>query len=794
MPRHGNKVQAFTCGRDYLADLANEMRKAKKFIFIFDWQLDYDVELDQRGVEGHPGRLSEILGEVMKRGVHVRVLLYDSVGTGAKAGTPDTHEEDSRSKFMQMQDAIHKSVKRDGGYEYALGTLEVLLENPSSGRDAAILFSHHQKGALIDGQIAYLGGMDIAYTRWDTPNFDVIIDRKIRIIHDAYNQMANPGRPLTDREIQLTQSHDGRPGFRRYVWNLEEYTEAIGLGQKLGPSTNTLDERFQPRQPWQDSQVRIEGPAVFDVFKNFVRRWNSFIDANTTNRKKNLLLEGANKLAHIWDKTSKAVSQYMDKPLTQEWFKSIGGYDLLVDPLIPGPGTIGVQILRTCSNNQVTLEKTLFKTKPNWIDTLDDWKSKNPVLREVLIKNARPNGRPHISILEAMVNCIRSAQACIYIENQFFTSHCGKSRHGVDSLSFNWVMKEIAQRVQAAIYGGKPFHVYLVLPVHPEGQLGSVSPEPTQYWILQTIKHGEESLYNLIKRAILYKRKGMRGRETDKPDDLDKVSDIEVQEYVTVLNMRNFGMSTYHKEPGEPAQRLKNDFSTGFLLTEQIYVHNKLMIVDDAAVIVGSANINDRSLQGDGDTELSALIVDETHQERDIGEGVKVITRDFARDLRIRLWKKHLGMQVEEKEYAQVKQGQLSPRKKEAHPPAGIDLEKPLAKSTIKAIQQLARENAKAYEEIFNFTPRNSQGRFIEANKMYPSYGRNDAVNGDPTSTINPRYVTRAEEAQEYLKKKVKGFWIEAPLDWGHDYVPMGLKKENMAEKEWDGVKKVLIR
>ena len=38
-----------------------------------------------------------------------------------------------------------------------------------------------------------------------------------------------------------------------------------------------------------------------------------------------------------------------------------------------------------------------------------------------------------------------------------------------------------------------------------------------------------------------------------------------------------------------------------------IYVHSKLMIVDDSAVIVGSANINQRSMAGSRDTELALL-------------------------------------------------------------------------------------------------------------------------------------------------------------------------------------------
>jgi len=63
-------------------------------------------------------------------------------------------------------------------------------------------------------------------------------------------------------------------------------------------------------------------------------------------------------------------------------------------------------------------------------------------------------------------------------------------------------------------------------------------------------------------------------------------------------------------------------------VTEQIYVHSKLMIVDDRRVFIGSANINDRSMMGDRDSELVAVF-----------EG-----RDFAQHLRIYCMAEHLGL------------------------------------------------------------------------------------------------------------------------------------------------------
>ena len=48
--------------------------------------------------------------------------------------------------------------------------------------------------------------------------------------------------------------------------------------------------------------------------------------------------------------------------------------------------------------------------------------------------------------------------------------------------------------------------------------------------------------------------------------------------------------------------------------TQIIYVHSKLMIVDDRRCIIGSANINDRSLMGDRDSEL-AIVIEENNGE-----------------------------------------------------------------------------------------------------------------------------------------------------------------------------------
>lgn len=58
--------------------------------------------------------------------------------------------------------------------------------------------------------------------------------------------------------------------------------------------------------------------------------------------------------------------------------------------------------------------------------------------------------------------------------------------------------------------------------------------------------------------------------------------------------------------------RLRGMFALCNLLqkadSQLCYIHSKLMIVDDRRVICGSANLNDRSQNGDHDSEIAILM------------------------------------------------------------------------------------------------------------------------------------------------------------------------------------------
>jgi len=74
---------------------------------------------------------------------------------------------------------------------------------------------------------------------------------------------------------------------------------------------------------------------------------------------------------------------------------------------------------------------------------------------------------------------------------------------------------------------------------------------------------------------------------------------------------------------------------------EDIYVHAKTLVIDDRYAVIGTANINRRSMTTD--TEIGIAVVDSTIDNAKIG-GRSVQVCRFAREYRRQLWQEHLGI------------------------------------------------------------------------------------------------------------------------------------------------------
>jgi len=213
-----------------------------------------------------------------------------------------------------------------------------------------------------------------------------------------------------------------------------------------------------------------------------------------------------------------------------------------------------------------------------------------------------------------MVHLIDNAHRFVYIENQYFcagfcenedldvaTGDDFDAEESIDGseLIKNSVGLAVERRITAAIKAGEPFKVVVVLP-HLAWEGNSI-----QSAILGFQQATIRRLFGNLRRSF--------------PDVVDWA------EYLSFYNLRTYGIT----EKGA--------------VMEEIYVHDKLMIVDDRIVLIGSANINDRSLLGHRDSEIGAVIHDVQTVDSKM-DGKLWQAGKFARKLRVRLWRECMGL------------------------------------------------------------------------------------------------------------------------------------------------------
>ena len=112
------------------------------------------------------------------------------------------------------------------------------------------------------------------------------------------------------------------------------------------------------------------------------------------------------------------------------------------------------------------------------------------------------------------------------------------------------------------------------------------------------------------------------------------------------------------------------------------------MIVDDEKVLIGSANINDRSMAGSRDSEF-AVIIEEDKNVQSIMDGKNFTAANYAITLRKHLMAEHLGLKHDNK-----------------------ILDDPVNLNLWNEIRSRANVNAVIYRDIFDCFPDNKFNNF----------------------------------------------------------------------------------
>jgi len=453
-------------------------------------------------------RIDNILQDLAQRGVKVYILIWYASTLGF----------DLRAKWVvSYMSGLHDNIKAAAHPPWT-----------------PVIWSHHQKFIVVDDQVAFVGGVDLCFNRYDDNEYQVV-DR---------DQKKYPGRD----------------------YNNLGYS---GCGETNGPfDEEILDREHIPRMPWHDIHMAVEGETAMDVSYNFIQRWNHAMRENGS------------------------PPSWMTLPESPS----------VIQQRLP---ILGMDETMTTGMCQV-------------VRSVGYWSSGQTIKEE--------------SVYRAYESLIRSARRFIYIENQYFISSVSRF------FPENRVVKALYERIKYAILNKQVFRVIVILPVCPAGDIFAAATRYVMKYVYKTINRDKG-------RSLLTRL------ENEFPG-------VDISNYISFHALRNYGFlpplpkaSTPLNSHMESCRNFPTPTPSTPLnpVTEQVYVHAKLMIVDDLHCIIGSANINDRSLLGDRDSELCTVTTDSLENCINVQwNGEEVQVGKFAHSLRKRLYRDYLG--IEEKE------------------------------------------------------------------------------------------------------------------------------------------------
>ena len=486
-------------GRDYMWNVSRAISMAKDVIYIHDWWLSPELYMRRPAAISQKWRLDRLLQRKAQEGVKIFVIMYRNINTAIPI-------DSEYSKFSLLD--LHPNV--------------FVQRSPNQIRQNTFFWAHHEKICVVDHTVAFCGGVDLCFGRWDTPQHSVVDDKPTGFELDDAPKDADhcqlwPGKDYSNPRVQD-------------FYNLDKPYEEMYNRTKV------------PRMPWHDIGMQIVGQPARDLTRHFVQRWNYLLRQRKPSRPTPFLLPPPD--------------------FNPEDIEALG-----LD------GTCEVQILRSATS----------------------WSL------------GTPNKTEH-SIMNAYVQMISTSEHFVYIENQFYISSCEVLNTKIE----NKISDAIVDRIKRAHKNLEDWRACIIIPLMPGFQNTVDQQDGSSIRLIMTCQYrsicrGETSIFGRLRAA-----------------------GIEPEDYIQFYALRSWGAIGPDKA----------------LVTEQLYIHAKIMVVDDRVAIIGSANINERSMLGSRDSEVAAIVRDTEMLDSYMG-GEPYKVGKFPHTLRMRLMREHLGVDVD---------------------------------------------------------------------------------------------------------------------------------------------------
>ncbi|KAK0388300.1 hypothetical protein NLU13_4545 [Sarocladium strictum] len=485
-------------GRDYMWNVSRAINMARDVIYIHDWWLSPELYMRRPAAISQKWRLDRLLQKKAREGVKIFVIIYRNV----EAAVPIDSEY---TKFSLLN--LHPNI--------------FVQRSPNQFKKNQYFYAHHEKICVVDHDVAFVGGIDLCFGRWDCPQHPVTDDKPTgfemtEAPKDAEHCQLFPGKDYSNPRVQ-------------------------DFFQLDAPYAEMYDRAQVPRMPWHDISMQVVGQPARDLTRHFVQRWNYLRRGRKPTRPLPFLL-----------------------PAPDAKVEELEALGLT--------GTCEVQILRSATTWSLGIDST------------------------------------EMSIQTAYVKMIEDSDHFVYMENQFFITSTDVNNTKIT----NRIGDALVDRIIRAHQNDEDWRCVIVIPLMPGFQNTVDSSGGTSVRLIlmcqyRSICRGEQSIFGRL-RAL----------------------GIEPEEYIQFFSLRQWGI-----------------LGSGALVTEQLYIHAKAIIVDDRVALIGSANINERSMRGDRDSECAAIVRDtDMIWSKMAGKPYRV--GRFAYSLRMRLMREHLGLDVDE--------------------------------------------------------------------------------------------------------------------------------------------------
>jgi phospholipase D1/2 len=629
--REGNLIKWYVDGRDYFWAVSVALEQAKESIYIADWWLSPELFLRRPPYHNQEHRLDYLLKRKAEEGVKIYVVVYKEVEAALTCNS--AHTKHALSALCPEGTPGHGNIR----------VMRHPDHNPlENAADMTMYWAHHEKFIVIDYAMAFIGGLDLCFGRWDA------------------NQ-----HPLSDVHPE---------GVTEEIWPGQDFNNNRVMDFKKVEDwqQNELSKADYGRMPWHDVAMAVIGPAVYDIAEHFVLRWN-FTKRDKYKRDERydwIMLEGREgedeDLVGV-QRPKHPVGEYLKHPLTPLSTKNLDNR-----------GTIRAQVVRSSADwssgiladhsiqnaySELIRKAEHFVYIENQFFITATGDQQNPVhntigraIVDAVVRAAKENRKFRVIILipaiPGFAGDLRddAAAGTRAIMDCQYKSIC----RGQHSIFEQVKAQEVDPRKYIFFFNLRSYdRLNKTSGMKKTEEKTGISYRDVQRAEAEQLmgagihgtidaKHNERD-----EHMGSLKQQKVNGADKEVQEALKAKEEFEKarpeEEVVTSTSV------AYHTMGGQGSileeKWDENDMESEVQnwIQEELYIHSKLLIVDDRIVVCGSSNLNDRSQMGSHDSELS-IVMEDTRKIQSTMNGQPFEAGYHATTLRRYLWREHLGM------------------------------------------------------------------------------------------------------------------------------------------------------